>query len=141
MDSDAGESGGEDLDTKFSAKTKTKNDRSEQNKQIINLKQSAPKLSGGLRKGTVNEPSFAEIKAIPMKLANNAKEREKNLANMARYTQSKVDCGNPNVKKPPLSRSSNSKSPMMLAKRDVKVLDNTKKQINNGTPTPATKLK
>lgn len=65
-----------------------------------------------------------------MQLGKNAKEREKMLANMGRFTQSKVDCGNTNTnnnaKKPPNPRSSNSKSPMPSAKRDPKV-DSVKK--------------
>lgn len=83
---------------------------------------------GGKILGKLVAPSVKDNNYEPMKLGNNAKEREKMLANMGRFTQSKVDCGNTttNLKKPPNPRSGNSKSPMPSAKRDLKV-DSVKK--------------
>lgn len=124
MNSDAGESGGEELDTKFINNKKTKNDRTEQNKAVLDkkaLNNVNGKILGKLGTLTIKgDPSANDQKNVPMKLGNNAKEREKMLANMGRFTQSKVDCGNSNAKKPPNPRSNNSKSPMPTAKRDLK---------------------
>lgn len=131
MDSDAGESGGEDLDTKFSNNKKTKNDRAEQNKVVIDKKQIGKLLIGQLRTATVSNNGLNDISKMPMKLATNAKDREKNLANMVRFTASKVDSGNPNARKPPQPRSNNSKSPMPTAKRDLKHESVSTKKLNN----------
>jgi len=138
MDSDAGESGGSDLDTKFSATKKTKNDRAEQNKVAIDKKQIGKMIN--LRTLTVANTGSNDISKMPMKLATNAKDREKNLANMVRFTQSKVDSGNPNTRKPPQPRSTNSKSPMPSAKRDLKTESISTKKTNNNSSTQKTLL-
>jgi hypothetical protein len=96
MNSDAGELEDEEVDTKFVINKKTKNDTAEQNKVAIDKKA----LNGvnGKILGKLITPSFKDSdygnRNKPMKLGNNAKKREKMLANMGSFAQSKVYCGN-----------------------------------------------